>query len=105
MPLTIQLTLQQRVRWLADESAFRILGQALKARRRYSSEEASHPTSPLGRELFRSHPRPSNPLLPPRGGVYPSLNPFPWTWTGGARGVRAPKIAQDGFKRASASPR
>ena len=31
---------------------------------------ASNPTSPLGREWFSSHPLPSNPLLPLRGGVY-----------------------------------
>ena len=68
-----------------------------------------NPNSPLGREWFRSPIfRSSNPLLPLRGGVYPSPYPLPWTWMGGGREVserpfwlkmapRGPQEAQDGF--------
>ena len=35
----------------------------------------------------------SNPLLPLRGGVYPSPYPLPWAWMGGAAGRQ---IVQDG---------
>ena len=52
-----------------------------------------NPTSPLGREWFSSHPLPSNPLLPLRGGVYPSPYPLPWTWRGPVAGRWS---AQDG---------
>ena len=84
----------------------------------------TNPTSPLGREWFRSPIFPSsNPLLPLRGGVYPSPYPLPWTWRGGfarcqtvlfgprwlPEGLRAlkmaSKMAQDGSQRASESPR
>jgi len=56
-----------------------------------------NPTSPLGggglgRFLFQLDSF-SNPLLPLRGGVYPSPYPLPWTWTGGAAGRWS---AQDG---------
>ena len=65
--------------------------------------------SPLGvggleREEF---PLPTTPILPLRGGVYPSSPyPLPWTWTGGLAGSTwSVQLAQEGSKRASGSPR
>ena len=53
-----------------------------------------NPTSPFGREWFSSLIFPSsNPLLPLRGGVYPSPYPLPWTWRGPVAGRWS---AQDG---------
>ena len=49
-------------------------------------EQFTNPTSPLGREWFSEPVFPSsNPLLPLRGGVYPSPYPLPW---GGEQVVR-----------------
>ena len=59
-----------------------------------SSALLHNPTSPLGREWFSSPIFPSsNPLLPLRGGVYPSPYPLPWTWRGPVAGRWS---AQDG---------
>ena len=49
-------------------------------------EDVLNPTSPLGREWFSSHTLPSNPLLPLRGGVYPSPYPLSLDLDGGGRG-------------------
>ena len=77
-------------------------------RARMQAARTANPTSPLGREWFRSPIFPfSNPLFPHRGRVYPSPYPLPWTWREGSasgqgslfgprwlqEGLREPKIA------------